>query len=1110
MRVSVGKVGRGLASVGMVVLLSGMLLGSFTAVASATSNLKYDPQLSLTGGCSTSELDPVPDPSCPIGPLPPSGPFSFPRSVATDSYGDIYVASDGPTEEEGRIDVFGSDGKFITELEDNAIPMTMAVDSVGTLYVGNYTSGQKLVRFTPSAYDPANREIEYANPPVVVQGMAGSNFLGMAVDQANDELFVNEKNRIVHFSSAATGNAVLESEVTPLTTNFGIGLAVDHTRGRLYANADGPVPYSSNPGPIVEVFELAPPHNLVQVFDGANTPAGRFVNDLLSIGVNEESGTVFIYDAEVARLYEFAADGSYLGTLEHGMQFVFGAQIAVDNGAHSPNGALNTEGGHYVYVPSHPTGIGHSFAFGPLVPCVPTIESSGFAEVAETDAELVARVFPCHAETTYTFEYTTQAQFGAEGFANASVAGDGKIGAESSATDVAAAATGLVPDTEYRFRIVASNEEGSAEEEGSFRTYPIIQSSSSCPNESLRIGLSARLPDCRAYELVTPADTNFRAPVGLGAGGTFFTTQETSPGGDRVSFRIKGGALPGLGGTGSYQGDPYLARRTDGGWSSTYLGPTGAEAPEILPGSMAPDQEYSFWDNAGGGSTALGGQPTYVRYPDGHSALAGRGTAGNDINAAGRLISEGGGHIIFGSAAQLESNAPESGTYAIYDRTSNEMTHVVSLLPHDETPQPGESAVYAGASLDGRGAAFTIGGILYLRYDNTATYEVGEDVTFAGVVEGGAQVFYLQNGDLYRLDVRSETVTPFSVSGDVTPVNISYDGSTAYYVSPSKLVEGVNGNGAEPQEGQENLYRSQAGSMSFVGAVTHRDVVGEEANSQPVDGLGLWTKLVGPELGPPGRLAADPSRINLDGGALLFQSRADLTSYHAGGHVEVYRYDGRSGTVSCLSCNPTSAVATSDATLQPLDPERGSLDPRNLYVLVHNLQAGGKRAFFQSSEPLVSADTDRVEDVYEWEEAGTGSCTHAGGCLYLVSSGRSKSGNIIYAVSDGGKDIFFTSSDMLLRSDVDETPSIYDARVEGGFAEAAEHSCEGEGCRPALQPPPALSTPGSSQARGSGNVSPVKRCPKGKHRARRNGRVRCVKRHHRHRHKRSATRRAAR
>ena len=61
------------------------------------------------------------------------------------------------------------------------------------------------------------------------------------------------------------------------------------------------------------------------------------------------------------------------------------------------------------------------------------------------------------------------------------------------------------------------------------------------------------------------------------------------------------------------------------------------------------------------------------------------------------------------------------------------------------------------------------------------------------------------------------------------------------------------------------------------------------------------------------------------------------------------------------------------------------------------LSADGTRVFFQTAEALVSGDTNSVNDVYEWEAPGSGSCevgssAYSGGnrgCLYLLSPANS-------------------------------------------------------------------------------------------------------------------------
>jgi hypothetical protein len=1074
-------------------LVLGLLIGLLALgapFARAADTHTFDPLLSLTGGCGVDEADPVADPGCPSD-IPPS-PFKSPRAVTTDFWGNIYVASFGSIASEGRVDVFDSEGVFITEVPVLG-PISLAVDSKGNLYVYSVEIGDnRILRISPTVYNPAAGEIEYGDPPVpVADEQAGT--VALAINPANDRLFAHLGFAIAEYGSAEEDNVLLDGSIgsSVLFNSNGNGLAIDATSGLIYAS-DHIFATDTN---VVRVFELESPHELLRTFDGSTTPAGKFFNNKPVVAVDEGSGHFFVYDGGGANVvYEFEQDGTYLATIDHDFQYSSDSKIWMDNGLFSPNGKLNPNGGRYLFVPSHMSGTGHSFAFGPSLTCPPEVSSTSFGSVTASEAEIRADIEACSATTTYTFEYTTEQRFQTEGFAGATVAGQGQIPAAKAPRSVSAAVFGLSPGTAYRFRVVATNEAGSGEAQGSFSTYP-EEARPPCPNDPLRTVFSALLPDCRAYELVTPADTNARAPIGVGRLGVYFATREASPAGDKVSFYIEGGLIPGSEGTGSYGGDPYLSSRSPDGWSTALAGPNGTESVALLPGSFSPDQGYSFWSTGGReGSAVVGGKETfYVRYPDGHSELIGRGSLGTDPQAQGKLISENGSHIIFTSTARLEPQAPGGGANVVYDRTSDGVTHVVSLLPGDKTPASGQDAKYVGASFDGRGIAFTIGDTLYLRRDNAATYEIGEDVVFAGVAEGGARIFYLEGGRLYRFDATTGTRLSFSTSSAVTPVNVSADGSAAYFVSPSVLTSQPNPLGAKAKAGQQNLYLSREGSISFVGAVTERDVSDEGAQ-----GLGLWTEAIGPgsaEL--PGRVGIDPSRTTPDGNTIVFESRADLTGYASDGHVQVYRYDFDRSELQCLSCNPTGAAASGAASLASVSTAKGKPEPLGYFALVNNLRPDGRRAFFQSTEALVAGDTDGLQDVYEWEDQGMGSCARDTGCVYLISSGQSGRTDYLYAVSESGDDVFFRTSDLLVGADKDETPSIYDARVGGGFPELPEEeSCQGEGCRPTLIGPPNQLAPES----GSHLPAKSKRCPKGKRRVKRHGKVRCVKKHRRHKH----------
>jgi hypothetical protein len=1083
---------KGLKVYGVIAgLLAGVALLAGPAAAAELPPPEFEPTLSLRGDCEAEAIDPVPDPSCAGEPLayppPPGGPsgrFDESRAIAIDPYGNEYVASWADSQPNGRIDVFDDEGKFITEIAA-ASAKSIAVDSKGSLYV--FRDNGDLVRYPPAApYEPEAGNIKYTAAPVPV---SSGNFVGaVAVDPSNDQLFVARLGVITEYASAEAGNGVITT-IEPGLGPWSEAIAVDGQRRRIFVSRCKTGPQECG----IAVLDADAPHALLDEVEGPNPPTVKFqsLSGKLSVGIDEETGHLFVDDIiATKKVYEFDEDYEFVSTLGFSQfQATASVQIAVSNGERDGGDAFNR---HFLFVPVlSPAGRALAFIRGAEPPSVDAIEATN---IGETEAELRATIDPNGKATEYTFEYE------AEGSGEAALAGQGTIPGGGLPVEVGVPVSGLAPGGTYRFRVLAENELGAAEPllEAVFATYDDAPITGVCANQGLRLGSSAALPDCRAYELVTPPDTNGRAPTGVGLAGDRFPTIEVSPQGEAASFSIEGGSLPGSNGSGSFRGDLYLAQRGQGGWTSALAGPSGVESTVTASGSTSPDQGYSFWAARGEGPSVIEGRETrYVRYSDGHSELIGRGSLGTDPRAEGKLITQAASHIVFETvndpeqAIQLEEEAPPTGTEAVYDRTPDEVTHVVSLLPGDVTPAPGQNAAYVGASPDGEGIAFSIGTTLYLRVGNETSYEIGTGVKFAGVSEGGERIFYVEDGDLLAFDTSSEEVIEFSTAGEVTPVNVASEGARAYFVS-EKVFGGANPQEEFAQAGEQNLYLSEEGAISFVGTVTDRDVDGEVPPSevQAIDGLGLWTQALA--LGQPSR---DPSRLTPDGSVLLFQSRAELDGYDPEGFAQVYRYDSVAGRLNCLSCNPTLAPASTAASLVSVSTGEFDPEPFSSSGFVQNLTPDGKRAFFESDEALVSTDTDGVKDVYEWEAQGVGSCSRLSGCVYLISSGRSQRDNFLYGQSEDGEDVFFTTDDVLSGQDGGATNSIYDARVGGGFPEVSSTPCEGEGCRPLLSPPPGIPAPESGARSQSGNVRPnkPKTCPKGKRKVKKNGKVRCVK-----------------
>jgi hypothetical protein len=172
------------------------------------------------------------------------------------------------------------------------------------------------------------------------------------------------------------------------------------------------------------------------------------------------------------------------------------------------------------------------------------------------------------------------------------------------------------------------------------------------------------------------------------------------------------------------------------------------------------------------------------------------------------------------------------------------------------------------------------------------------------------------------------------------------------------------------------------------------------------------------------------------------------------------------------------------------------------------MAAAGNRAFFETAEALSPEDTNgQAEcppagtgsqnypaclDVYEWEAPEEGSCAVDGpsysplneGCIYLISTGKSKYPSLFADASESGKDVFFFTRDQLVGQDQDELQDVYDARVEGGLASQDPVTlvpCESvEACHEAAPPAPVESSPATPNFSGPGNTKPIHKKPKPK------------------------------
>ena len=341
------------------------------------------------------------------------------------------------------------------------------------------------------------------------------------------------------------------------------------------------------------------------------------------------------------------------------------------------------------------------------------------------------------------------------------------------------------PGATYHYRVVASNELGTVY--GPDQTFTTLTAEqAACPNEQLRGGFSARLPDCRAYELVTPPVKNssqFDARIEAGV-------REHGRRGWRSGHAPHQEPRPGA----PTAGEQYVATRGAGGWIAEDIMPLesydGVGCPEYQRVYAYSDQLTKDVMLAGGGSSASASgnvdEDPESCNPEGRQVVSGEPVGYENLlvrdNATGtyqlvnvtppgvtpadahfQAASADLSHVIFTETSPLAEGA-RYGVENLYEWDEGAL-RLVSVLP-DGTAVPGSLAAerqvrraeHEGVvSSDGSHVLFTYGGALYDRIDGQRTVQIDEKQggsgpsgggSFKAATADGSKVFFLDESKL--------------------------------------------------------------------------------------------------------------------------------------------------------------------------------------------------------------------------------------------------------------------------------------------------------------------------------------------------------------------------
>jgi hypothetical protein len=635
----------------------------------------------------------------------------------------------------------------------------------------------------------------------------------------------------------------------------------------------------------------------------------------------------------------------------------------------------------------------------------------------------------------------------------------------------------------------------------------------SCPNEALRQELrSGQLPDCRAYEMVSPVFKD----------GANATIEALSGDGSHV-IAVAFGAFAGTEGEQFDQlvGPVYEFSRTGSGWVTTPLDPPASRFPALEFQGASRDLTRTLWVLREPLQSIHEGD-LYVREPDGRFVKVGPLVGGESGPPGGSdfRVAAGLGDFYAGASADLSHViiSHEANSHLLYEYVGTGVAGPELVGVNDEGKQVSDCGTTLGGAInaqEGYNAISSNGERVFFTASDKRTESCAERLRAIEECENegksskeceegiGLRPVGPEVNELYARINRSETVAISEPSllqceecqtgHTKTPTpekpaefqGASEDGSKVYFTTEQELLPGQH---------TENLYE-----FDFNRLVGKQIVLASKGSSNPeVQGVarvsedgshayfvakGVLTTALNREGGSPkaesdnlylferdasypqGRVAfiatlpeadnedwreADsrPAQATTDGRFLVFDSGSQVFEYDAKEEMLVNVSMGHAATIASPSFSEQSGARPSEAQYHLAVSSDGA------YVL-----------FNLSSE-------NGLSEYHSVGAISNGNMYPISGQDVPLESAGGKPRNA--RIDASGSDVFFDSLKSLVAADTNSGEDIYDARVAGGFPEpAGPVACEGEACQGARSSVPLFGSAGSSSATGGGNLAPA-------------------------------------